>query len=64
MSAAARILARYLIGFLIAKGLPIEDMGLASDPEVIALIEWAITGLFAIIIEGWYYLAKRWGWAT
>jgi hypothetical protein len=61
MSVFARILLRYLVGYLIAKGLP-EDVVhmIATDPETVAMIE---VGAGAAIIEGWYGLARRFGWA-
>lgn len=62
MGAFARILARYGIGYLIAKGLPLD--GMVDDPDVIFLVEGGLTLAFAGVVEGWYYLAKRYGWTT
>ncbi|MBX3532599.1 MAG: hypothetical protein KF849_18530 [Rhizobiaceae bacterium] len=69
MGAIARIIARYgigaLAGYLAAKGLPVD--GLANDPEVVALIEMGITGFLTVvpayIVERFYVLAKKRGWA-
>lgn len=62
MGAFARILARYGIGYLIAKGLPLE--GMVDDPDVVFVLEWALTAAAAGAVEGYYFLAKRWGWPT
>lgn len=62
MGAIARILARYGIGYLIAKGLPLE--GMVDDPDVVFILEWALTAGAAAAVEGYYWLAKRYGWAT
>ena len=59
MSALApiiRILMRYLSAFLIAKGYFGEgDAGLFMDEELIGFIVAAMS-------EGWYALAKQYGW--
>lgn len=62
MGAIARILARYGIGYLIAKGLPLE--GMVNDPDVVFVLELGLTAAAAAAVEGWYWLAKRYGWAT
>lgn len=62
----ARILLRVLAGILIGKGwfAPEDANSLISDPEVAALAEMAVGGAIWAATEGYYYLAKRWGWAT
>lgn len=62
MGAIARIIARYGIGYLVAKGLPLE--GMVDDPDVVFILEWAITASAAGVVEGYYWLAKRYGWPT
>lgn len=62
----ARILLRVLAGFLIAKGwfAPDEINALVTDVEVVGLVEMALAGTVWGATEAYYYLAKRWGWAT
>lgn len=62
MGAIARIIARYGIGYLVAKGLPFE--GMINDPDVVFALEWLLTATAAGMVEGYYYLAKRYGWPT
>lgn len=60
-----RILLRYAAGFLVAKGLVSTDMGadLASDPDVMALIEMGVGAVIVAGTEAWYYFARKLGWA-
>ena len=63
MSAAfIRILLRYAAAALVARGLvSVEDGStLATDPDVQFVIGLGI----GVVTEGWYWLAKRLGWAT
>lgn len=64
--AFARILLRYLAGALVAKGLLATDMGttLASDPDILSMVELGLGALVGLATEGYYVLAKRWGWPT
>ncbi len=57
----ARIVLRYGSGALVAYGVIPRETGaeLAMDPEM-AMILGAVLGLAA---EGFYFLARRWGWA-
>ncbi|MBN7755499.1 hypothetical protein JYP46_01565 [Nitratireductor aquimarinus] len=66
MSVIARIILRYVAGFLIAWGLLTkDDMGLVlTDPQLNSWIEIGAGVLFGFIGETWYRLAKRLGWAT
>lgn len=48
---------RVLAGYIIAKGGDPELTALLYSPEVAGIIVLAAT-------EGWYWLAKRKGWAT
>lgn len=66
MSVYIRILLRYAVGFLVAKGLLAIDLGdaLAGDPNVIAFIETGVGVAVAAVIERYYVLAKRYGWPT
>ena len=60
--AVIRILLRYGAGALAGYSLlprEVTDM-LASDPELVG----AIAALIAIGVEGFYAIAKRFGWRT
>ena len=59
----ARILLRVAAGFLIAKGMP-EIAEYADDPDFHVGAEALLGGAVWAATEGWYYLAKRMGWAT
>jgi len=56
----ARIALRYLAGALIAKGFLDHETGqsIIADPD----IQMAIGAGIAAVTEGWYYLARKWGW--
>jgi hypothetical protein len=60
-----RILLRYLSGLLVMKGLISTGMGteLATDPDLMAILELVFGSAFAVAAEWWYVLAKRWGWS-
>lgn len=53
----ARVLARYGIGYF--AGAEIGEQ-LALDPDVTTVIALGL----AVVVETFYGLAKRWGWAT
>lgn len=60
-----RIALRYLAGLLMAKGLLAPEAGidLATDPDVEMAIQLAAGALAGAVSEGWYFLARRFGWA-
>lgn len=62
----SRILLRVLVGFLVAKAFltPGDGNMIASDPEFAALIEGTLAGMIWAITEGWYWIAKKLGWAA
>lgn len=62
----SRIILRLLVGILVGKAIFSAEDGnaLSSDPEIAALIEMALAGAIWAGTEGWYWLAKRLGWAT
>lgn len=62
MAAFARIILRYGAGFLAASGWLDRDTSnmLAVDPD----IQLAVAGALLALSEGWYWAAKRLGWAT
>lgn len=61
-----RILLRYLAAALVARGLITTDLGaaLAGDAEIIAVLELAAGAVIGVAVEGWYILARRFGWST
>ncbi|WP_028035901.1 hypothetical protein [Chelativorans sp. J32] len=62
----SRIILRYIAGALVMLGFLTADMGhmLADDPDLAALLQWALGIVAAALAEGGYWLAKRWGWRT
>lgn len=62
----ARIVLRYAAGALVAKGLLSADVGatLVGDVDVQGILEIALGGCASLAVEGWYALAKRFGWST
>lgn len=66
MAPIIRIVLRYGAGFLVARGLLGESDGnmLAADPEVAAAIETGVGLAIGAVSEGWYWLAKRFGWGV
>lgn len=66
MAVFIRILLRYGAGALVTYGLMTAEAGdsLATDPDVAMALE-VVAGLVAsAIAEGWFWLAKRYGWKT
>lgn len=71
-SAIVRIIMRYAAGALIAKGMVDADLGrmLATDKDVFTLltplVDVAVATLPGMIVgaasEGWYWMAKKFGW--
>lgn len=60
-----RIALRYLAGALIAKGFldPHMGMELSQDPQLLEALQIAAGVAVGAISEGWYYLARKLGWA-
>ena len=61
-----RIVLRYLAGFLVARGFLTSDDGsvLASDADLVALIETGIGFVIFAGTEAWYWVSKKFGWKT
>lgn len=55
----ARIVLRYLSGFLIAKGMLGAGMDLSADPDLVMIVGLAL----GAVAEATYALAKARGWA-
>lgn len=64
-SVIVRIGLRYIAAAFVAKGVfPASDAGaFVADPEVINIAEIAIGVVIGAATEGWYWLARRLGWA-
>lgn len=62
----SRILARYLAGALVAAGMLDVSFGqeIGADPDFALILQTAIGFLLMGVTEGWYWFAKRMGWAT
>lgn len=62
----SRILLRYLAAALVARGLVSADLGaqLVGDADILTIVATAVGTAVAIAVEGWYWLARRMGWAT
>jgi hypothetical protein len=65
ISPIARIILRYLAGVLVMKGLVDADLGkvLAGDAEILGLIDVGLGLAVGAVAEGWYWLARKFGWA-
>lgn len=66
MGVLTRILLRYIAMLLVAKGFFSPELGdlFASDPDILMAAQVASGAVVAAAVEGWYYLAKRFGWPT
>jgi hypothetical protein len=59
-----RIGLRYLGGYLAARGfLAQTDTGIFDDPDLVAAISYGGAALCALASEGYYWLARKFGWA-
>jgi len=60
----SRILLRYVAGILIAKGWLDAGFGqqFATDTDVLALVQMGVGFAAAAASEGWYWLARKFGW--
>lgn len=60
-----RILLRYAAATLVARGLLTPDDGsvFAADPDLAMMIETGLGFAMGAAAEGWYYLARRFGWS-
>lgn len=61
-----RILLRYLAAAMVARGLISVDIGdtLSGDADIAAALELVVGLAVAAVTEGWYFLARRFGWST
>lgn len=65
MAPVIRILLRYATFPLLYYGLINEGEAsdLIADPEIAQWVSLAGGVVAPVLAEGWYWLAKRWGWA-
>jgi len=65
-AALARIFLRYFAMALFMWGFlaPADRQVVAMDPDLAGLVEMGIAVATSAAIEGWYWLAKRYGWST
>ena len=64
-SVIVRICIRYAAGALVIKGFIPEQIGnqIAADADILNVLE-VVTGIgLGALAEGWYWLARRFGWA-
>lgn len=59
--ALSRIILRYGIGALAGWGIGEK---IAADPDVQMALTVGLTMASGALVEGWYYLAKKYGWIT
>lgn len=66
MTVFIRIGLRYVAALLIARGFldPALGNALAADADVLQALHILAGAVAALAAEGWYWLAKRFGWAT
>ena len=57
-----RILLRWLGGMLVANGY-LTDQGILADPELERTICFGLAALCGVVSEGWFYLARKYGWS-
>jgi hypothetical protein len=60
-----RILLRYLAGILVARGLLSADDGgtFSADPDIQMAVETGAGLAIGVATEGWYWLARKFGWS-
>lgn len=65
MAPFIRIALRYLTGPLIIFGVinESEASDIISDPELMQWISLGLGMLAPVVSEGWYALARWWGWS-
>lgn len=61
-----RVLLRYGVGVLMAHGYLSGSLGhmVSNDPDVAMLAEMLVGGAISLFVEGYYVLAKKYGWPT
>lgn len=61
----ARILLRYLAGALFLAAGVDDSFGqqFINDPDVLNLTQLALSAAITGVTEGWYWAARKFGWA-
>lgn len=60
-----RIGLRWLAGALVTYGwLAPDDVGIIADPELVSYLSMGVGMALGAVAEGWYYVARRFGWST
>lgn len=62
-SVIARIALRYISGALVIKGLLPEGTDLTADPDLLNVAEVGLGVAIGAATEGWYWLARKFGWS-
>jgi hypothetical protein len=64
--AIARIILRYISGALVAYGVfsPEDANALAFDHQLVADVAIGVGALITLAVEGFYWLARKFGWRT
>lgn len=63
-SVAIRIGLRYIAAALVSHGLLSPDVAyLQYDPDVETALQVGLGAVTGVAAEGWYYFARRFGWA-
>jgi len=60
-----RIALRYFAGILVARGLLSADDGgtFSADPDIQMLVETGAGLAIGAATEGWYWMARKFGWS-
>ncbi|WP_421912719.1 hypothetical protein [Mesorhizobium sp.] len=64
-SVIVRIALRYFAGILVARGLLSADDGgtFSADPDIQMIVETGAGLAIGGITEGWYWMARKFGWS-
>ena len=65
MAPIIRIFLRYMTAPLLYFGLinANEASDLIADPEIAQWVSLAAGAIAPFVAEGWYWLARKWGWS-
>lgn len=61
----ARILLRYVAGGLLVLAGFDDGIGkqLVADPDLLNLMQFAVSGVITVATEWWYWAARKFGWS-
>lgn len=65
MAPIARIISRYIVGAILMKaGIDATTAAsVGADPDVVVVVQAGVGLGVAVVTEGFYALARRFGWA-